>query len=91
MNKAFVREPEDDGRAYCPRCKSLGSAVQAGPLDTHLRDESRGKLREDAWFCKFPRCDVAYFNEFGAVVTVDELKGPVYPKDASARSVPASG
>ena len=81
MNKAFVREPEDDGRAYCPRCKSLGVPVESGPLDTHIRPESRGKIRDAAWFCGFPRCDVAYFNQFDAVVTMDELKAPVYPYD----------
>lgn len=85
MNKAFVREPEDDGRAYCPRCRSLGIAVEAGPLDSHIRPEFRAKLRDDAWFCNFPRCDVAYFNQFDAVVTVDELKSPVYPKDPDAQ------
>jgi hypothetical protein len=84
MNKAFVREPEDDGRAYCPRCRSLGVAVQSGPLDANIRSESRGKLREDAWFCGFPRCDVAYFNDFEATVTIDELNAPVYPKDVNA-------
>jgi hypothetical protein len=84
MNKAFVREPEDDGRAYCPRCRSLGLAVEAGPLDTHIRPEFRSKLREAAWFCNFPRCDVAYFNDFDVVVTIDELNAPVYPKDAHA-------
>ena len=41
MNKAFVREPEDDGREYCPRCRSLGVPVEAGPLDSHIRTESR--------------------------------------------------
>jgi hypothetical protein len=84
MNKAFVREPEDDGRAYCPRCKSLGAAVESGPLDTHIRPESRGKIRDAAWFCGFSRCEVAYFNQFGAIVTMDELKAPVYPYDPNA-------
>jgi hypothetical protein len=84
MNKAFVREPEDDGREYCPRCRSLGLEVGAGPLDSHIQPESRGKLRNDAWFCNFPRCDVAYFNQFEAYVTIDELIAPVYPKAASA-------
>jgi hypothetical protein len=84
MNKAFVREPEDDGRAYCPRCRSLGLAVEAGPLDTHIRTEFRSKLREAAWFCNFPRCDVAYFNDFDVIVRIDELNAPVYPKDAHA-------
>jgi hypothetical protein len=84
MNKAFIREPEDDGRAYCPRCKSLGVPVEGGPLDAHIRTESRGKLRDAAWFCGFPRCDVAYFNQFEAVVTMDDLKAPVYPYDPNA-------
>ena len=84
MNKAFVREPEDDGRAYCPRCKSLGVPVASGPLDTHILAESRGKMRDAAWFCGFPRCDVAYFNQFDAVVAMDELKAPVYPYDPNA-------
>jgi hypothetical protein len=84
MNKAFVREPDDDGRAYCPRCRSLGIEVTAGTIDTHLKPESRSKLRDEAWFCSFPRCEVAYFNQFDAVVTVDELRAPVYPKDANA-------
>lgn len=84
MNKAFVREPEDDGREYCPRCKSLGIEVATGPLDSHVTPAARGKLRSEAWFCNFPQCDVAYFNQFEAVVTVDELQAPVYPKDANA-------
>jgi hypothetical protein len=84
MNKAFVREPEDDGRAFCPRCKTFGLPVEAGPLDTHIRPESRGKLGDSAWFCGFPRCDVAYFNLYGANVMMDELKAPVYPYDPDA-------
>lgn len=84
MNKAFVREPDDDGRAYCPRCNSLAVEVGPEPLDTHIRVKSRGKLRDTAWFCNYPHCDVAYFNQFDAFVTVDELIAPVYPKDLNA-------
>jgi hypothetical protein len=84
MNKAFVREPEFDGRAFCPRCRTLGLPVEAGPLDTHIRPELRGRMHDAAWFCGFPRCDVAYFNLFDAVVTMDELKSPVYPYDPNA-------
>jgi hypothetical protein len=84
MNKAFVREPEDDGRAFCPRCGNLGVPVNSAVLDTHIRPESRPKMLDAAWFCGFYRCDVAYFNLFGGVVTADELKGPVYPHDANA-------
>ena len=84
MNKAFVREPDDDGRAFCPRCGNLGAPVNSGPLDTHIRPESRAKMLDAAWFCGFYRCDVAYFNLFGGVVLMDELKAPVYPYDANA-------
>ena len=30
MNKAFVREPDDTGDRYCPKCQSLGEAVGGG-------------------------------------------------------------
>jgi hypothetical protein len=84
MNKAFVREPEDDGRAYCPRCKSLGVPVGPGPLDTRVLSESRAKMHDAAWYCGYPYCEVAYFNQFDAIVLVDELQSPVYPKDLDA-------
>jgi hypothetical protein len=84
MNKAFVREPEPDGRQHCPRCNSLGLPVGAGPLDKYIRPESRSKMPESAWYCNFPRCEVAYFNEFEEVILVDELNCAVYPKDFDA-------
>jgi hypothetical protein len=84
MNKAFVREPEFDGRAFCPRCGTLGLPVESGPLDAHIRPEHRAKMHDSAWYCGFPRCEVAYFNLFDAIVLVDELKGPVYPHDPDA-------
>ena len=91
MNKAFVREPEFDGRAYCPRCGTLGVPVGAGPMDTHIRPESRTSMHDAAWFCGFARCDVAYFNEFEAVVTTDELLAPIYPSDLDAPLCPCFG
>jgi hypothetical protein len=84
MNKAFVREPEDDGRQLCPRCGATGIPVGAGAMDTHIRSASRRKMLHDAWFCPFPTCDVAYFNQFDSVVTTDELARSVYPKDRDA-------
>ena len=84
MNKAFVREPDDDGRAFCPRCKSLGTPVERGPLDAHIVPEHRSKVSDFAWFCSFARCEVAYFNRFDAIVLVNELIAPVYPKDLDA-------
>jgi hypothetical protein len=84
MNKAFVREADSDGRQHCPRCGALGMPVGAEPLNRYIRSQSRSKMREAAWFCNFPRCEVAYFNEFEEVVFVDELNAPVYPKDFDA-------
>ena len=69
MNKAFVREPEPDGRAFCPLCGSLGSPVEHAVLDRHIQPASRGLVGDSAWFCSFPRCDAAYFNLFNAVFT----------------------
>lgn len=91
MNKAFVREPEPDGRAFCPLCGSLGIPVEHGALDTHIRAEFRDKLGDSAWFCCFPRCDGAYFNLFGIVVSGEELNSLVYPKDLDAPICPCFG
>ncbi len=79
-----MREPEFDGRAFCPRCGALGAPVEHGPLDTHIKPEARNKMGDSAWFCSFPRCEVAYFNLFEAAVLVEELRAPVYPKDLDA-------
>ncbi|RIK85081.1 MAG: hypothetical protein DCC67_04400 [Planctomycetota bacterium] len=84
MNKAFIREPEFDGRAYCPRCGTLGAPVEHEPLDVHIWPESRTKMGDFAWFCGYFQCEVAYFNRFDAVVLVGELVAPVYPKDLDA-------
>jgi len=84
MNKAFVREPEFDGRAFCPRCGSLGTLVGKAALDHHLPPQSRARLDDSAWFCAFPTCDVAYFDLFETVMEVAELRQPVYPKDPEA-------
>jgi hypothetical protein len=84
MNKAFVREPDDDGRQLCPRCGSIGVPVDAVVLDAHIRPTARSKMLHDAWFCSFPRCHVVYYNQFDSVVTTDELFRPVYPKDGDA-------
>lgn len=84
MNKAFVREPEFDGRAYCPRCGALGVSVGRRVLDEQISEAARQTLGESAWFCAFPRCEVAYFDLFEAFVPVANLKRSVYPKDPDA-------
>ena len=84
MNKAFVREPELDGRAYCPRCGSLGVPVNKAALDCHVRNQSRPQLGDSAWFCGYAHCRVAYFDLFERHVAVNDLQSGVYPKDAAA-------
>ncbi len=91
MNKAFVREPEFDGRAYCPRCGSLGTAVKEATLNHHLKPASRSQMGEMAWFCGFAQCEVAYFDLFERCVTVDALQAAVYPKDSRAPLCPCFG
>ncbi|MBT6483852.1 MAG: hypothetical protein HOK71_04170 [Planctomycetaceae bacterium] len=84
MNKAFVREPEPDGRAFCPRCGSLGTSVDEATLDHHVQQHSRPRMGDSAWFCDSARCGVAYFDLFERFVAIDELQRAVYPKDAAA-------
>ena len=84
MNKAFVREPEFDGRAYCPRCGTLGIAVLKPTLDAHLKEASRARIGDSAWFCEFARCAVVYFDQFERFAEVDDLTSPIFPKDARA-------
>lgn len=84
MNKAFIREPEFDGRAYCPRCGALGTLVDKETLDHHLAPTARLQMGDLAWFCGFARCDVAYFDLFDRLTTADNLQNPVYPKDPAA-------
>jgi hypothetical protein len=84
MNKAFIREPEDTGQWSCPRCGSLGIAVHSETLAAHLSPEARKQVADAAYFCPFPRCEVAYFDAFERVVPVEALGKPVYPKDPSA-------
>src|SRR5262245_51487699 len=84
MNKAFVREPEDTGQRFCPRCGSLGTGVRGETLDAQLTEENRRLLGDEAWFCPFGRCDVVYFDDFDRVVDRQVFGQPVYPKDPSA-------
>jgi Zinc binding domain len=84
MNKAFVREPEDTGQRHCPRCGSLGAPATADAVREHIELTALANLSETAWFCPFPRCEVAYFDTFERVTTVEQLRYPVWPKDADA-------
>ena len=91
MNKAFVREPEPDGRAFCPLCGAVGIAVDRTTMDHHIRADSRSKLGTDGWFCPSAVCDAAYFDLMERVVLVNQLQRPVYPKWLQAPICPCFG
>ncbi len=84
MNKAFLKEPEPDGRANCPACGGLGMAVGRATLDQHIQPTVRDKFGNDGWFCSYPDCEVAYFDLYDRRVLVGDLKQPVYPKSDEA-------
>jgi hypothetical protein len=84
MNKAFVREPDDNGQRYCPACGSLGIAVSAETWRAHVKSPLGVQLAESAYFCTFARCEVVYFDEVERVVKLSAMAGPVWPKDADA-------
>jgi hypothetical protein len=91
MNKAFVREPDDNGERHCPRCGSLGIAVQHETLVAQLCADALAELGQTAHFCPFAKCEVAYFDAFERVVLVAGFKQPVYPKDPDAPLCPCFG
>ena len=80
MNKAFVREP-DQNVEYCPRCGSQGQPVGSETLTHHLPGDLIRKVADTASFCPSPRCEVVYFDAFERVVLTADLPEPVYPKD----------
>jgi len=84
MNKAFVREPDDTGQRHCPACGSLGVPVQLETWQAQVVAGASETLSDAAYFCPFPRCDVAYFDIFERVLRTDMLRHPVYPKDPQA-------
>lgn len=84
MNKAFLREPDDNGQRHCPQCGSLGVPVSEAVLARHVQASSRAELSATAFFCPFARCEVAYFDLFERTALVRSLIAPVWPKDADA-------
>jgi hypothetical protein len=84
MNKAFVREPDDNGQQHCPQCGSLGVPVTHETAAAHLSRQAAEALGEPSFYCPFPRCAVAYFDLFERVTPVEALVDPSYPKDPTA-------
>lgn len=84
MNKAFVREPDDNGERRCPACGSIGVVVTSETVAAHLREEACRELGEPAFYCPYPRCSVAYFDLFDRAAPVEALIDAAYPKDPAA-------
>jgi len=84
MNKAFVREPDDNGQLQCPQCGSLGTPVTAETWRAQLAHDTTSSVAETAFFCTYAKCDVVYFDMFDRVIRTGELRCPVYPKDPQA-------
>ena len=83
MNKAFVREP-DAAEARCPKCGTPGIVVPEHTLNSFVAPSSLSNIAKTAYFCDFPRCDVAYFDDFERFVETSALMAPVWPKDTDA-------
>ena len=63
----------------------LGNLTEmAEGLKAFVQQAARGDLGDDAWFCGFERCEVAYFNLFESTVATDQLLRSVYPMDLHA-------
>lgn len=91
MNKAFIREAEPSANGHCPRCGSLGLPVGAVTLAAHVAEPACAAIAAEAFFCPFPTCPVAYFDQFERTIAIDALKGPVYPKHPDAPICPCLG
>ncbi|MGC3971037.1 MAG: hypothetical protein QM775_27985 [Pirellulales bacterium] len=83
MNKAFVREP-DASTPQCPRCGTPGILVPEQTLIAFVAKEQLSNVASVAYFCDFPRCEVAYFDEFERWIAAEALTKPIWPKDPHA-------
>lgn len=90
MNKAFVRELEED-RDRCPSCRSAGIAVFEVTLKEWLTEEQRGRLSNPALFCPHESCQIVYFDGFERTVAADEIAMPFWPRDPGTPICPCFG
>lgn len=84
MNKAFIREP-DATVPNCPRCGTIGILVPEATLRAFIPATRWDAVAKPAYFCDFPRCEVAYFDEYERWIAADDLTCPIWPKDAQAQ------
>ena len=90
MNKAFVREPEEN-RDRCPSCGSAGIAVFEITLKVWLSEEQRRQLSDSAFFCPHATCPVAYFDRFERTVPAAGIAVPFWPKSTGSPICPCFG
>jgi len=81
MNKAFVRETEDNGERFCPRCGERGIGVRDETLREQLSPAARQLVGETVFYCPAPNCLIGYFDLIERTVPVAELRFPTWPKD----------
>jgi hypothetical protein len=81
VNKAFVKEAEDETSPKCPACLAIGQAVGAATLQRHLIEGGAANLAaSSANFCPNPTCDVAYFDANRQTVGIEKLRSTTWPK-----------
>lgn len=83
MNKAFLREPEQED-SRCPSCGSLGLDVGSQTLNAQLPADLRHRFSDTAAFCRTEHCSVVYFDDFGARVERSEIDHAIPLKDPDA-------
>jgi len=91
MNKAFIKEPEQSANVPCPRCGSIGIQVAEATVLAQIGAAGAEELADVAYFCPFPRCEVAYFDALERYVGIERLQTPVYPKTLAAPICPCFG
>lgn len=94
MNKAFVREAEDETAPKCPRCHAIGQPVGPQTLAVQLpADAARGLAVTSTNFCPNPTCDVAYFDAHDQIAAASLLRRSTWPKsqDPAATLCPCLG
>ena len=90
MNKAFVKESEDNGDR-CPACGSMGRTVYRETIAAQVVEGASEDVADPAFFCSHATCDVAYFDRFERQIAIDQFVQPVYPKDPEAPICPCFG
>ena len=94
MNKAFVKEADDETTPKCPRCNAIGQSVGPQTLAAQLPAEAAGALAgSSSNFCPNPTCDVAYFDAHDQIAPAYLLRRATWPKadDPAATLCPCLG